>query len=171
MPTKQLSLDDLVRGLEHFGERYEALDVFARDITELGRALLEQRFGELRPVQGELAFLFDRAGRTYKLRFHPSGIARLTRAKNEQLGLTENQVAMGLLGAALGATVLDKSLPSAVLGFLVGATLGDATDAPKRVFTMSYDPQTEDWRAYDGPLARLLREKRQEVDAALRSAG
>jgi len=170
MSTKQLSLDDLVRGLEHFGERYEALDVFARDIREIGRALMERKFGEVRPVQGEPAFVFDRNGRTYKLRFHPSGIARLTRAKNETLGLTENRVALEVLDAAFEATVLDNVLPSAVLGFLIGAALGDTTDAPRRVFTMSYDPATEAWRAHDGSLAQLLREKRLEADAALRSA-
>jgi hypothetical protein len=170
MTTKQLSLDDLVRGLEHFGERYEALDVFARDIKEVGHELMERRFGELRPVQGEPAFVFDRSGRTYKLRFHSSGIARLTRAKKEAPGPTESQVALEFLGPAFGVTALDNALPSAVLGFLVGAALGDAADSPKRVFTMSYDPVMEQWHAYDGPLAKLLREKRLEADAALRSA-
>lgn len=170
MSGKQLSLDDLVRGLEHFGARYEALDVFARDIREIGRALMERKVGELRPVDGEPAFVFDRNGRMYKLRFHPSGIARLTRAKHEMLGLTEDRGARGVLVAAFGATVFDKALPAAILGFLVGAALGDATDAPRRVFTMSYDPATEAWGAHDGSLARLLREKRLEADAALRSA-
>lgn len=171
MSSNQLSLDDLVRGLEHFGARYEALDVFARDIKEVGRALEEHRLGDLRPVNGEPAFVFDRDGRRYKLRFHPSGIARLTRAKAETLGLADNWVALGLLGANFGATVLDKALPSAVLGFLVGNTLGDAADAPRRVFTMSFDPDSGAWRAYDGPLAKLLREKRREADAALGSGG
>jgi hypothetical protein len=171
MSTNQLSLDDLVRGLEHFGTRYAALDVFARDIKEVGHALIERRFGDLRPVSGENAFVFDRNNRRYKIRFHPSGIARLTRAKAETLGLTENQVALGLLGAAFGATVLDKALPSAMLGFLVGAAIGDAADAPKRVFTMTYDSTTGEWQAYDGPLAKLLREKRREADAALGSSG
>jgi hypothetical protein len=171
MSTTQLSIDDLVRGLEHFGERYEAIDVFARDIKEVGHALMERRFGELRPVQGEAAFVFDRLGRTYKLRFHPSGIARLTRASKETPGSAGSQAVAGLLGAAFGATALDDALPAAVLGFLVGATLGNAVDAPRRVFTMRYDPQLEAWRAYDGPLAKRLRETRLEVDAALRSAG
>jgi hypothetical protein len=171
MATNQLTLDDLVRGLEHFEERYEALDVFTRDIKELGRPLLQGQLGELHPVTGELAFVFDRGGRRYKLRFHPAGIARLTRAKNEPLGHARTPLALGLLGAAYGATVLDRALPSAVLGFLVGATIGDGADAPKRVFTMSHDPSTGEWLAYDGPLASSLREKRLEVDAALSSTG
>jgi hypothetical protein len=102
---------------------------------------------------------------------HPSGIARLTRAKNKMLSLSEDQVALGLLGAALEATTLDRALPSAVLGFLVGAALGGGSDAPRRVFTMSYDPAAKEWSAYDGPLANLIREKHLEADAALRSTG
>lgn len=171
MSSNQLSLDDLVRGLEHFGARYEALDVFARDIKEVGQAIAEHRLGDLRPVQGEPAFVFERNGRRYKLRFHSLGIARLTRAKDEAIGLADNRVALGLLAPNFGATVLDKALPSAVLGFLVGNTLGEAADAPRRVFTMTFDPSSGDWRAYDGPLARLLREKRREADAALGSDG
>jgi hypothetical protein len=168
--TQQLSLDDLARGLEHFGERYEALDVFTRDIKTVGQAVLEQRSGDLRSVLGEPAFLFERNGRMYKVRFHPSGIARVTRATDETPGPAETPVALGSLGAALGATVLDAALPSAILGFLVGALLGEASDS-RRVFTMTFDPQAKDWRAYDGPLSRQLREKRLEVDTALRSAG
>lgn len=133
--------------------------------------LQDRKLGELQPVKGENAFMFERSGRRYKLRFHESGIARLTRAKDEQLGLTENQLALGLLGAAFGATVLDKALPAAVLGFLVGTALGSAADAPKRVFTMTFDPSNGGWGAYDGPLADLLRRKRREADAALGTGG
>ena len=48
---------------------------------------------------------------------------------------------------------------------------GHGPDAPRRGFTMSYDPQTDEWGAYDGPLANRGREVRLEADAALRSAG
>jgi len=171
MSIKQLSVDDLVRGLEYFGDRYEALDVMARDTRDVGRALLEQKPGEVRLASGEPAFVFARGGRAYQLRFHPSGIARVTRAKNGAVGVSENPVARSLLGAALAATVLDHALPSAILGFLVGGPLAAGPDAPRRVFTMSYDPQTGEWQAYDGPLANRVREVRLEADAALRSAG
>jgi hypothetical protein len=175
MSTKQLSLDDLVRGLEYFGDRYEAFDVFARDVKDVGRALTEQTSGEAwpggRPDEREPAFAFVRGRRTYKLRFHPSGFARLTRAKNGAVGGSENPVARSLLGAALAATVLDHVLPSAIVGFLVGAALGPEPDAPRRGFVMSYDLQAREWQAYDGPLANRVREVRLEADAALRSAG
>lgn len=151
---KQLTLDELVDGLEHFGPRYDALDVFTRDLQAIN--------------SNEPTTVFERNGKTYMLRVHPSGFARLTRAKP---GLTENQKVMGLFGPALGATVLDRSLPSALIGFLVGTALGQTADSPKRVFTMSYDPVTKAWDAYDGPLSKLVREKRREAEAALETAG
>ena len=86
MAAHQLSLSDLAQGLEHFGERYEALDVFTRDLKAVGQPVLEQRSDDLRSVAGEPAFLFERDGRTYKLRFHPSGIARVTRATDRDFG-------------------------------------------------------------------------------------
>jgi hypothetical protein len=106
----------------------------------------------------------------YKLRFHPSGIARVTRAMDETSGSTENPMALGSLDEALHATVLDPVLPSAILGFLVGPLLDEGSDS-RRVFPMCFDPQIRDWRVYDGSLATQLREKRREADRALRSAG
>lgn len=79
-------------------------------------------------------------------------------------------MALGSLDQALHATVLDPVLPSATLGFLVGASLGEGSDA-RRVFPMCFDPQIQDWRVYDGSLATQLREKRREADTELRSAG
>ena len=165
MKKHQLSLDDLVRGLEHFGERYEALDVFTRDLQELGRGLMETR-----RAGDDSAFVFERGGRSYKLRFHPWGIARLTRARQETPGPAEHDAAPGLLGAALQATVLDRWLPAAVIGFLVGRMLGEGPDALRLVFTMHFDTSVQDWRAYDGPLLGLIRDKRAEADAAFGAA-
>jgi hypothetical protein len=170
MAVHQLSLDDLARGLEHFRERYDALDVFTRDLRAVGQPVLEHRAGDLCPVVGEPAFLFERNSRVYKLRFHPSGIARVTRAADETSGPTENPVALDSLDEALHATVLDPVLPSAILGFLVGELLGEGSDA-RRVFPMCFDPQIQGWRFYDGSVAPKLREKRREADSALRAAG
>ena len=164
--AKQLTLDDLANGLEHFGSRYDALDVFARDIKDIGKSLMDRRLEGVRPVSND-AIAFERSGKSYQLRVHgPSGVARLSRSTPAQ-GLSDNQVTLGVLGAAFGATVLDKALPSALLGFLVGAALGTPTDSARRVFTMSYDPVTHEWGAYDGPLSRVVREKRREAERVL----
>lgn len=169
MNRYQLSLDDLVRGLEYFGDRYEALDVFTRDLQELGRGLMERNTGESWRAQDDSSFVFERGGRSYKLRFHPWGIARLTRARRETPGPNEHEVSPGPLSAALQATVFDRWLPAAVVGFLVGGPLSDRAGASRRVFTMHYDPAMQSWFAYDGPLLGLLREKRAEADAAFRA--
>jgi hypothetical protein len=169
MNRYQLSLGDLVRGLEFFGDQYggyEALDVFTRDLQDVGRTLMERRSGEPWPVQGEPAFVFERGGRGYKLRFHPLGIARLTRTRQERIGPTEHQAVLAPLNAALGATGLDVSLPAAIIGFLVGKE----TDAFRRVFTMHFDPSVKEWRGFDGSLLEILREKRQEAEAGFRES-
>jgi hypothetical protein len=169
MKRYQLSLDDLVRGLEFFGERYQALDVFTRDLQELGRGLMAGRTGEAWRAKDDSAFVFERGGRSYKLRFHPWGIARLTRAEQATHGPSEHEAAPGPLSAALQATVFDRWLPAAVVGFLVGPPLSERADASRRVFTMHFDPLAKEWGAYDGPLLGLVREKREEADAAFRS--
>jgi len=174
MNRYQLSFDDLVRGLEFFGDQYggyEALDVFTRDLQDVGRMLMERRSNEPWPVQGEPAFIFERGGRGYKLRFHPLGIARLTRTRREPLGPAESQATLEPLGASLDATTLNRWLPAAIIGFLVGERLGNGPHAGRRVFTMHFDPLAKEWGPYDGPLVELLREKRQEAEAAFRVVG
>jgi hypothetical protein len=164
MIRHQLTLDDLVRGLEHFGDRHEALDVFTRDLQELGRGLMETG-----RASDNSAFVFERGGRSYKLRFHPWGIARLTRVRQAKTGSSEHDHAPGPLSAALQATVLNQWLPAAVVGFLVGEALGDGPGAFRPVFTMYFDPSVQDWCAYDGSLLGLLYDKRAEADAAFRA--
>jgi hypothetical protein len=174
MNRYQLSFDDLVSGLEFFGDQYggyEALDVFTRDLQKVGRTLLKRRSGEPWPVQGEPAFVFERDGRAYKLRFHPLGIARLTRTRLDSIGPVEPQAELGLLSFSLRTTILNRSLPAAVIGFLVGERLGDSSHVFRRVFTMSFDPLVKKWGAFDGSLLELVREKRQEAEEAFCSAG
>ena len=170
MGRHQLTLDDLVRGIEFFGDRYDALDVFARDLQEIARPLLHGQLGELRPVEGEPAFVFERGGDRYKLRIHPAGIARLTRAIDEPIGPPDTPLALEVLGAAFGPTSLDPALPSAVIGFLVGGMIVEGVDDLRRVFTMSHDASTGEWGPHDGSLLGFVREKRREVDAELRAA-
>ena len=75
--------------------------------------------------------------------------------------LSGEQVA---LGAALGST---KDLPGMLLGFLIGATLGESPDAPRRVLTIRYAEDEKRWRAYDGPLAKWMRDQALKADPAL----
>jgi hypothetical protein len=154
-----LTLSDLVQGLERQGDKYQALDVFAWQVRELRQALETRNFGELKlvdPLQPDRAwFAFQRDGKSYQVKVQESGVARLTRAAGA-LGLTGEQVALGALGAIVGAS---KELPGMILGFLVGAALGSAPDSPRHVLTLRYDEQERQWRAYDGPLAKWMREQ------------
>ncbi len=47
-----------------------------------------------------------------------------------------------------------------ILGLLVGGTLGKTktTDAPRRVFTMQFEPSLGQWRAYSGGLVPWMKE-------------
>jgi hypothetical protein len=173
MRNPQLKLTDLVLGLERFGDRYEAIDVFADDVLEAWTG---------QPVPG--LQLLDAEGRRY--RYTPStggsydvevfpahGILRLSRPT--AVADLPGAVAGALVGAAAGAitgVLAYEAVRSAqtkkgeaaaaglVLGLLAGAALagGVQPNAPRRVFTLRFDPVTGQWRAYDGGLVRWMKE-------------
>jgi len=160
---QRLTLDDVVKGLEEFAGAYEALDVFADDLEELQGG---------RPVEGLTqadllgrTFVLDRAGRKYRLEVFPTeGFVRLSRAPTAPT--TGEAAAIGALaGAGLGAVASAKrkkgegAALGLVLGLLVGATLGARPDAPRRVFTMAFDPFHRTWGAYDGGLVRWMKQE------------
>lgn len=72
-------------------------------------------------------------------------------------------VALGAVGAVIGSA---KDLPGMLLGFLIGAALGDGPGSPRRVLTIRYDEHEQRWRAYDGPLASWMREQALEAEPA-----
>lgn len=173
-PHRMLSLTQLVEGLERDGTRYQALDIFAWQVREVRDALEHRNLGELRVLGRDAehtCFGFERNGSSYQINVHRSGVARLTRRAIK--GLSSEQVALGAVGAAVGAiaagTIMDsgKDLPAMVLGFLVGAALGTSPDSPRRALTIRYDEEQGRWRAYDGPLAKWIREQSRKADAAL----
>lgn len=168
MTDAVLTLDDLVHGLERDGTRYQALDVFAANVQQLRDALSGGALGDLQRVPAtppvRAAFVFRRNGTGYQLKVHESGIARLSRQATGPLGLSDEQVALGAIGAAL---LSGKDLPGMLLGFLVGAALGESPDSPRRVLTIRYSAEERRWRAYDGPLAKWMRDQSLMADPAL----
>lgn len=163
-PHRMLTLTELVKGLERSPARYQALDVFAASVRELRDALEGDQLGELTRLDPPGPwFGFERNGTSYQVKVH-KGIARLTKRPTGPLGLSNDQVALGLVGAALGSS---KDLPGVLLGFLIGTKLADTPDAPRDVLTVRYDEDEERWRAYDGPLARWMREQALQADPAL----
>ena len=45
-----------------------------------------------------------------------------------------------------------------LLGLLIGAALAPGADpATRRIFALRFDPKTQEWRSYDGPLVRWMK--------------
>jgi hypothetical protein len=154
--TMKLTLDDLAKGLIEFSDAYFALDVFASDVVELDdpstRAALTQR--------PDRSFEFERRDRRFNLRvFDHLGVARVTFAES-----METAAVTGAAGVAIGAATARKGeeLGGAAIGLLVGLLVGAAIGAPapknaRRVFALAFDPNSRQWRAYDGGLVRWVK--------------
>lgn len=162
MPS--ISLHDAARGLEQFGDRFDALDVFVDDLPEAFSA----RFGEVPPGWTRVesnAFDVPINGKTYRLTLlKPQGVARLSRTPANSSAGSDGAFLGALAGAALGAASKKPEgvFGGALLGLLVGAVLGNANSSeaqpPRRVLTMQFDPLTLQWRAYTGPLVPYLKD-------------
>jgi hypothetical protein len=153
---------DLIHGLERFGDRYEALDVFADDVLELR----PQTRG-----QGCKPLIMTGAGeKNYELDLFPeTGVARLSQAQGNPAPSLETAVISGVVigglaaaGIAIAAGKKGEPAGSAwCCRMLAGAALGVGLheDAPRRVFTLSFDPGTGKWPAYDGGLVTWMKEQ------------
>jgi hypothetical protein len=163
---QDVTLTDLVAGLERQGSRYKTLDVIAWNVRELREALESGRLGELAPLDllhPERAWYgFRRNGAAYELKVHESGVARLSRAANGSSRGSSQLV----VGGARGLAAASRELPEIVLGFLIGGAIDTSPHAPRRVLTIWRDEQENTWRAYDGPLETWMREKALEAEPA-----
>lgn len=158
----ELTLQNLVDGLKTFADRYHALDVFIDDLAELRR-----------PAPAIAADgTFQIAGEKYRLQLFPDqGVARITR----HVGTTSAAPAAAgaAIGALMGSAVSPKREGAAVgllLGLLVGAALGASATEPKgprRVFALCFDPESGQWRAYDGGLVRWMKSSLAVPDLSL----
>lgn len=161
MTTQRLKLDDLVRGLERFRDRYQAFGVFADDLAQLDEAA---------PIQGLKAI--DPAGRkyrwtteagSYELRLSPEeGVVHLHRATAREVQAEAAAFDAAVARAAIKAAT-DKKGGGAgrgpLLGLLIGKMPEGTAGLPDRIFTMEFDPQAGEWRAYDGGLVRWMKQE------------
>jgi hypothetical protein len=163
---QDVTLSDLVAGLERLGSRYKTLDVIAWNVRELRETLESGRLGELTSLDvshPERAWYgFQRNGAAYELKVHESGVARLSRAANGS-SRASNQL---VVGGARGLAAASKELPDIVLGFLIGGAIDASPHAPRRVLMIWRDEQEKQWRAYDGPLESWMREKALRAERA-----
>lgn len=168
--SERLTIPDLVKALEKFGQRYEAVDVFADDIEELEELKNNSEHPALSPLDQEgRQFVAGSGGERYKLTINESGVARFERYQGPLSGTMSGSIIGGALGAAIAAATNTKgdAWAAGLLGLLVGAgigaTVGVASSpprgAPRWVFTLSFDPRTRQWRAYDGGLTPWVKEQ------------
>lgn len=171
MRTPKLMLMDLVLGLERFRGRYEAIDVFADDVSEAHSA---EPVAGLRALDAErLRFRYTvpeekpHAGHSYDVELFPdAGVVCMSRVTQAP---PAPPVAVGEVLTGQHATDAVNSArrhrgegaaEDLVLGLLVGAVLGTSTtpNAPRRVFTLRFDASLREWRAYDGGLVPWMKE-------------
>jgi hypothetical protein len=173
MRNPQLKLMDLVLGLERFGDRYSAIQVFADDVLEarsaepvLGLSGLDREGRRFRYTVPEGR---SHAGESYDLDLFPdAGVLQMRRAAENEPTTQGLPPRDGLTGALADQAVRaarrkrgEAAAEDLVLGLLVGTTLKGSTrpHAARRVFTLRFEPSTGGWRAYDGGLVRWMKEQ------------
>lgn len=153
-------LHDVAEALRLYRSRYETLDAFADDIDEIRDQTLDG-FASVVEAGPNPRFLVPAAGEPLSVQLFPEqGIARfkLGSSAPPQPGdrATAGAAVGGLLGAALAAARNTKEglLGGLILGMLVGGLTGAAAQPVERVLALQFDPDTLQWRLYDGPLLR-----------------
>src|SRR5689334_5506 len=108
MKNPQLKLNDLVNGLELFGERYEALEVFADDVLEMRSDVSVPGLSPA-DLEGRVFQFRGPNGRAYEIRVIPeAGVIRVARVKasDPPPSISGSSLAAGALaGAAVGAAL------------------------------------------------------------------
>jgi hypothetical protein len=161
MTNARLSLNQLVRGLERYDGKYDALEIFVDDVEEL-HAL---RRGEQLPTQLEARadgkdLVFKVSEKPYRMSIsEKSGTARITRGAAADGG-TDLTVLGGIVGTAIGHATGSKGdgwVPGLVLGLLAGHALDN--EKKQRTIAVRYDAETGEWRAYGGPMSQWMRQQ------------
>lgn len=142
-----LKIDEIASGLERFPGKYDAIDVYVKDV-------------DVDPAQLGTTITLD-GNRRYRLELKPEfGVLRLRR--------DESSTGSGaLIGAVVGGTIglaaskkPEAILGATVLGMLVGTVLfPDEAQSPRQVLTMKFDPLRRTWRAYSGSLVPTMKEQ------------
>lgn len=164
MTTAQISVNELVPGLDNAPGWYAALAVFADNIDRFG--LRGTWLRQYEPGTSRYPFAFS--SKIYQLEFFPThGVAWLSRLPSRDNGprITSGRAeARCFLSDFNRAVDVAKALKGdhagfcPLLGLLVGAPLdGTLPDSPRRVFTMQFDPNWNRWEAYDGDLVRWMK--------------
>jgi len=151
---RMVSLPSIAELLARYEDRYRWVDLFVRDIdfAASSQALYKLDDTHYRARLG---------GKRLDITVYPDrGVARfgLSERRDDQATPLAGGAALGALsGAAVAAIAARKPDTSGVvLGLLVGGLIGAALGAAQldhsRVMTLQYEPGTDRWRVYHGPL-------------------
>jgi hypothetical protein len=169
----RLTLNNLVAALDEFPpDYYDAIDVFADDLQEIEEW---RRTGEV-PASWRVLdatstrFVTNINNRLFEVQvFEQAGVVRVRGMRDATPSgatVTTGAVLGSLAGTAIGAASSRKGdgwAPGLILGLLVGAAVGAlatqpaSAPAPRRVFTLRFDPATQEWVSYDGGLVPWMK--------------
>jgi len=168
MTTPGLTLDDLLRCLDDFAPQYSMLDVFVDDVEEMAPGTQIENMHQL-DASG-LRYVLIRQTGAYRMELFPQdGVLRLSKEQKPSMTGSEAAALGAIVGAVAGtaaATAAGTSaakkgagaLAGGALGLLVGAALAPRPDAPRRVFTLQFDPAAHAWVPYDGGLVAWMKQ-------------
>jgi hypothetical protein len=160
MPT----LEEIHGLLTRYRERFAAVDLFVDDVEELAQSRLPADTYELSTGDG-LRLMVPSVGQGLEVEvLKDRGVARfrLTKATRDEMlrdANTKALVAGGLTFSAITAAgAAAKAGKEGLLGgmifaLFIGAIVHAANTPPdyNRIMTLLYEPESRDWKLYDGP--------------------
>ena len=161
----RVHLDDIAGLLRRHRAHYRYLDVSIADVAELVDPASWSGFRAREDGRWEVAT----ARGTLAVAVHADrGVARFEHVEPSKGGdaVVAGAALGALIGGALGSTRGGTAATAgAVLGLLVGGAIGSTSRArrpgeasPRWVFTLRYDEDAGEWRAYHGPYTRWAKE-------------
>jgi hypothetical protein len=156
-------LADISGVLTQYRTRYKYLDAFVDDVDEFSLSLPVPGLEVVRQVPRLVVVMPAGAQLVAMELYKKQGIARFWLATATGQGSVAPAAGGGaalgaLLGAAIGSASSKKEglLGGLILGMLAGGLVGAAVapSAPERVLAMRFEPSTQEWVLYDGPLLR-----------------
>ncbi len=158
-----IHIDDLITGLDEWNGSFEALDVFADDVSEFHRPQPLQGLDELggNPPR----FAVTRNGGTYHLvLFEREGLLRIEKAKADFARSAARVEPAGGAGAAISAAMkaaTEKKGAAAQLNLRLGLMVGPPVEGEgaaerRQLFTMRFHPRERRWGIYNESLMEWM---------------
>lgn len=158
--TPRLTLKELIKGLDTFGDGYHAFAVFADDVQELRVRAPLPGLGAV-DAEGR-RFRLAAGGKSYDVELLPErGAVVIARPPAEPAPSAEPASFGESAELAIVAAQRGKGQVAApMLGLLLGSVIFDGLQpVARKVVTMKFDPEVGEWQVYDGGLVRWLKKQ------------